>query len=82
MKSIFRNRIIKISIAVFLVICITIPVFYLISEQQRIKEEIKITNDINKLKLVKYKAETVYADLNILQELASKNYSDSFLGFI
>ena len=82
MKSIFRNRIIKISIAVFLVICITIPFFYLISEQQRIKEEIKITNDINKLKLVKYKAETVYADLNILQELASKNYSDSFLGFI
>ncbi len=82
MKAIFRNRIIKISIAVFLVICITVPVFYLISEQQRIKEEIKITNDINSLKLVKYKAETAYADLQMLQALASKNYSDSFLGFL
>ncbi len=82
MKVLFRNRIIKISAAVFFLVIAALAVFHLISDQRRSKEESKIINDINSLKLVKYKDETVYSDLQILLELSSKKYSDSFLGFI
>lgn len=82
MKTRFRNRIVQIFVAVLLLTGMTVPVFHLVSEQKRIKEENKIISDINSLKLVKYKDETVYSDLQILLELSSKKYSDSFLGFI
>ena len=78
----FRNRLIKILVAVLLLLCITIPVFHLISEQQKRKEEDKIINNINSLKLIKYKDKTSKSDLQILLELSEKKYSDSFLGFI
>ncbi|MBO7135440.1 MAG: hypothetical protein J6V73_02315 [Spirochaetaceae bacterium] len=78
----FLNILIKILVAVLLLLCITIPVFHLISEQQKRKEEDKIINNINSLKLIKYKDKTSKSDLQILLELSEKKYSDSFLGFI
>ena len=82
MSLALRKRIIKISASVLLFAMAAFGVYHFVSARQRKKEEIKITKDINSLKLIKYKDNTFYSDLQILFDIAEKKHSDAFKGFI
>lgn len=82
MSLFFHGIKFKILFIIFTVLFIMVPVFCVISREQRKAEENAIINDINSLQLLKYSKKTLYSDLQTLQDLSEKRYSDSFKGFI
>ena len=73
MNLALRKRIINVSAIVLLFAMADFGVYYFISARQRKNEETKITKDINSLKLIKYKDNTFYSDLQTVWSICPES---------